>query len=135
MFDALASLLVYEILGFAATSRLGSAVHFFVMDLAKIFVLLVLVIYAMGLLRAMLAPERVRDFVRGRPDWQARGFAVTLGAVQRGAWNNSQSRDNSRSPAASLCRNTYAIPDAELPTAYFCFLRISTGPGVPIQWS
>ena len=81
MFDALATLVVYEVLGLGSASRLGSAVHFFVMDVTKIFVLLVVVIYVMGLLRAMLAPERVRDFVRGRPDWQARGFAVTLGAV------------------------------------------------------
>jgi uncharacterized membrane protein YraQ (UPF0718 family) len=48
---------------------------------AKIFVLLFVVIYAMGLLRALVAPERVREFVRGRPDWQARGLAVSLGAV------------------------------------------------------
>jgi uncharacterized membrane protein YraQ (UPF0718 family) len=47
----------------------------------KIFALLVIVIYTMGLVRALLSPERVRDFVRGRPDWQARGMAVTLGAV------------------------------------------------------
>jgi uncharacterized membrane protein YraQ (UPF0718 family) len=33
------------------------------------------------MLRAMLSPERVREFVRDRPDWQARGMAVTLGAV------------------------------------------------------
>ncbi len=81
MFDALATLVVYDLLGLESTSRLGSAAHFFVMDLAKIFALLIVVIYLMGLLRAMLAPERVREFVRGRPDWQARGFAVALGAV------------------------------------------------------
>jgi uncharacterized membrane protein YraQ (UPF0718 family) len=51
------------------------------MDVAKIFGLLVAVIYVMGLLRAMLSPERVRAFVRGRPDWQAHSMAVTLGAV------------------------------------------------------
>jgi len=51
------------------------------MDVAKIFVLLFVVIYAMGLLRALVAPERVREFIRGRPDWQARGLAVSLGAV------------------------------------------------------
>jgi uncharacterized membrane protein YraQ (UPF0718 family) len=39
------------------------------------------VIYVMGLLRALVAPEKVRAFVRGRPDWQARGLAVSLGAV------------------------------------------------------
>ena len=35
----------------------------------------------MGLLRAFLSPERVRDYVRNRPDWQARGLAVSLGAI------------------------------------------------------
>jgi len=81
LFDAFASLLVYRGLGLESASHAGAALHFFVMDVTKIFTLLVVVIYMMGLLRAMLSPERVRAFVRGRPDWQARGFAVTLGAV------------------------------------------------------
>ena len=81
MFDALASLLTFDLLGLEPESRVGAAVHFYVMDVAKIFALLVAVIYVMGLLRAMLSPERVREFVRDRPDWQARGLAVTLGAV------------------------------------------------------
>jgi len=81
MFDALGTLVAFRLLHLDPASDLGAAVHFFVMDVAKIFVLLVVVIYVMGLLRAMLSPERVREFVRGRPDWQARGMAVTLGAV------------------------------------------------------
>lgn len=81
MFETLADALVYQVLGLDAASHAGSALQFFVMDVTKIFALLVIVIYVMGLLRAMLSPERVREFVRGRPDWQARGFAVTLGAV------------------------------------------------------
>jgi uncharacterized membrane protein YraQ (UPF0718 family) len=81
VFDLLASFLTYQLLGLGPESRAGAAVHFFIMDTAKIFVLLVVVIYLMGLLRAMLSPERVRALVRDRPDWQARGLAVTLGAV------------------------------------------------------
>ena len=42
MFDALASLLVYQGLGLDPVSRLGSALHFFVMDTTKIFALLVI---------------------------------------------------------------------------------------------
>lgn len=68
MFDAFASLLTFDQLGLEPETRVGAAVHFFVMDVAKIFVLLVAVIYVMGLLRAMLSPERVREFVRDRPD-------------------------------------------------------------------
>ncbi len=81
MFELLGDLVAFDLLGLSTESPVGAAVHFFVMDLAKIFALLVLLIYGMGLVRALLSPERVRHFVRGRPDWQARGMAVTLGAV------------------------------------------------------
>jgi len=81
VFESLADLLVYRGIGLDPASRGGSALHFFVMDTAKIFFMLMLVIYVMGLLRALLSPERVREFVRNRPDWQARSMAVILGAL------------------------------------------------------
>jgi uncharacterized membrane protein YraQ (UPF0718 family) len=81
MFDAFANALAFDVLGLDPASHTGAAVQFFIMDVAKIFALLVVIIYVMGLLRALVAPERVREFVRGRPDWQARGLAVSLGAV------------------------------------------------------
>lgn len=81
MFESLADLLVYRGLGMDASGQAGAALHFFVMDVTKIFAMLVLIIYVMGLFRAFLSPERVRDYVRNRPDWQARGMAVSLGAV------------------------------------------------------
>lgn len=81
MFDALASLIVYRWLALDPLDRTASALHFFIMDTVKIFLLLAVIIYLMGLLRALLAPERVREFVRRRPDWQARGLAVSLGSV------------------------------------------------------
>ena len=80
MFDYIADSTV-ALTGLSQDGPAGAALHFFVMDVTKIFALLFLVIYIMGLLRAMLSPQRVREFVRGRPDWQARGLAVTLGAV------------------------------------------------------
>lgn len=81
MFDALARLIVYDGLGMDPASQGGAALHFFVMDSAKIFFMLVIIIYLMGLLRALLSPEKVRDYVRGKPRWLARGSAVGLGAV------------------------------------------------------
>ena len=81
MFELFGNLVAFGLLRLSAESAAGAAVQFFVMDVTKIFVLLVIVIYLMGLLRALLSPEKVREFARGRPDWQARSFAVTLGAV------------------------------------------------------
>lgn len=81
MFDWFASLIVYQGLGLSADSAWGSALHFFVMDMTFIFFLLVVVIYVMGLLRALMSPERVRAYVRDKPPWLARLLAIILGGV------------------------------------------------------
>lgn len=81
IFQTLADRLVYDLLGLAPGTHLGAALHFFVEDTAKIFFLLVAIIYVMGLLRALLSPERVREYVRGKPKWLARTLAIALGAV------------------------------------------------------
>ncbi len=81
MFDSFANLIAYQWLGLDANSHTGTALHFFVMDTTKIFVLLVAIIYVMGLLRAIFSAEKVREYVRGKPKWLARISAITLGAV------------------------------------------------------
>jgi uncharacterized membrane protein YraQ (UPF0718 family) len=80
MFEALANWIVYDFAGLQGTP-LGSALQFFVMDVSKILVMLTLVIYVMGLLRALLSPEKVREFIRRRSNVSARFMAVGLGAV------------------------------------------------------
>jgi len=80
MFEALADWFIYRVAGMQGTP-LGEALHFFVMDVTKILVLLTLVIYLMGLLRALLKPEKVREFIRNRGNVSSRFMAVGLGAV------------------------------------------------------
>ena len=81
LFDSFAQFVVFQVLNVNPETHFGAALHFFVMDVTKIFIMLVAIIYAMGLLRALLSPEKVREYVRNRPDWQARGMAVSLGAM------------------------------------------------------
>ncbi|WP_044408110.1 permease [Thiomicrospira microaerophila] len=81
LFEQLGDLVAYDLLGLSPDDRLGAAVQFFVMDVAQIFFLLALVIYLMGWLRAFVAPEKVREFVQGKPQWLARSLAITLGAI------------------------------------------------------
>lgn len=81
MFDEFANIITFHWLALDVDSHTGNAVHFFIMDTAKIFFLLFIIIYSMGLLRAMLSPERVREYVRGKPTWLARMLAILLGAV------------------------------------------------------
>ena len=68
-------------LGAGAETRAGDAAKFFLYDSAKILLLLVGMIFAIGLLRTTLNPERVRSFIEGRPLLLALVLAAILGAV------------------------------------------------------
>ena len=57
------------------------AIHFFLYDTAKILLLLVGMIFAIGLLRTTLRPERVRDFLEGKPLWMSLVLAALFGAI------------------------------------------------------
>ncbi|TCK02358.1 permease [Marinobacterium mangrovicola] len=76
IFTRLADWLVYQLMGLSADTKLGDALHFFVEDVSKIYVLLVVMIYVIALARASLNVERVRDFLAGRN----RGFGYLLGS-------------------------------------------------------
>ncbi len=81
MFEYFSSWLVFQILGLSSESSLGESVHFFVMDITKIFFMLVIVIYIMGLFRSFVSAEKVRTYVQGKPKFLARILAIFLGAV------------------------------------------------------
>lgn len=81
MFEQLGDWVAQDVFRLSLESQLGAAIQFFIMDTTKIFFLLVIIIYLMGLLRAYVSTERVRQLVAGRPKWQARSLAITLGSV------------------------------------------------------
>lgn len=81
LFTHLADLITYSLLGLDPGGRLAEAVHFFVEDTTKIFVLLVVVVFVMALFRSVLSPERVRRSLEGRSRGLGYVLAVTLGAV------------------------------------------------------
>ena len=68
--------LAHDVLGLAEDSPQGAAVQFFLYDTPKILLLLVLMVYVIGWLRAGLHVERVRDYLAGR----GRGLGYMLGA-------------------------------------------------------
>lgn len=71
----------YSGLGIARESSLGNAIEFFLYDTVKIYLLLVLMVYAVAWLRAALNVERVRDFLAGKNKGIGYLFGVTFGAV------------------------------------------------------
>ncbi len=68
--------LTYEWLQLEKASSLGAALQFFLYDTPKIFLLLLLMVYLIGWLRADMRVERVRDYLSGK----GRSIGYVLGA-------------------------------------------------------
>ena len=66
MFDWLqeiADYLTYTSFGFATTSKLGSAINFFIFDSIKILILLLVIIYVITFIRSYFPPERTKKIL------------------------------------------------------------------------
>ena len=73
----LAHWLPYGLLGAEQGSSLGQALEFFLYDTPKILILLVLMVYIIGWLRAGIDTDRIREYLKGK----GRGIGYVLGAV------------------------------------------------------
>jgi uncharacterized membrane protein YraQ (UPF0718 family) len=73
--------LTADVLGLNARTRLGAAVEFFVFDTPKVMLLLVLVVFAIGVVRTYITPARVRALLAGRRESAGNVMAATLGIV------------------------------------------------------
>ncbi|WP_110457102.1 permease [Shewanella algidipiscicola] len=80
-FSVFADWLVYDTFGLSNQTQVGQALHFFVEDTSKIFALLIVMIYAIGWLRASLNVERVRDYLSGKPKVVGYGLGAGFGAI------------------------------------------------------
>jgi len=77
----LADWLTYYVFGISSTTLLASAVDFFIFDTVKIFILLLLIIWAVSFIRTYLPPEKVRLFLAKKNRLIARVLASLLGII------------------------------------------------------
>lgn len=80
-FTHLADWLTYGVFALARETKTADAVHFFIEDTSKIFVLLAVMIFAIGFLRAGIDANRIRSFLIGRSRFVCYVLASVLGAV------------------------------------------------------
>jgi hypothetical protein len=73
--------LVYDVLGLAPESRLGSGIHFFFYDTVKIALLLTGIIFVVTVLRSFMSVERTRALLGGRREGLGNVLAAALGVV------------------------------------------------------
>jgi uncharacterized membrane protein YraQ (UPF0718 family) len=71
----------FDLFGLDASSRLGSAVDFFLYDTPKVLLLLTLVVFGVGIIRSFFTPERTRRMLAGRRESVGNVLAAMLGIV------------------------------------------------------
>lgn len=67
--------------GMASGDHLFGVIHFFLADTTKVLLLLVGMVFLIGLVRTTLKPERVREYLLGKPLAVSLILAALLGAV------------------------------------------------------
>lgn len=81
MFKILADYLTLNLLGLDLNSPWVKAFHFFIEDTTKILALLLVMIYAIGFLRASMNLQKVKALLEDRSRWYGYGMGSLFGAI------------------------------------------------------
>jgi len=77
----LSDVLTYDVLGLARETPFGSAVSFFLYEVPKVLLLLLLVVFGVGVVRSFFTPEKTRQILAGRRESFGNVLASLLGVV------------------------------------------------------
>ena len=78
---AVGDFIAFQLIGLAPASRLGTAVAFFVYEVPKVLLLLTGVVFAVGIVRSFVTPERARRWLSGRREVSGNVLAALLGVA------------------------------------------------------
>ncbi len=71
--------LTYDLFGLGRGTHLGEAIAFFLYDVPKVLMLLILVVFGVGLLRSFFTPEKTRGILAGKKESVGNVLAAGLG--------------------------------------------------------
>jgi len=77
----LADWLTYSVFHLAAKTILAEAIHFFIFDSIKIFILLAVIIFIVSIVRSFLPPEKVRSILARKNKYIGHVLASMLGII------------------------------------------------------
>ncbi len=81
MFTNLSQYVVYNLFGLARGSKLGAALDFFLYDTVKILILLLVIIFAISLVRSFFPPEKTRKMLARKREFAGNVLAALLGVA------------------------------------------------------
>lgn len=79
--DAISNYLVYEIIGMAKGTHLTESIRFFIFEVPKVMLLLVIIVFVVGIIRSYFSPESTRKALEGKPLFLGNIMAGSLGIV------------------------------------------------------
>lgn len=79
--EPVANYITYQLFNLPSSSMLGSSIAFFLYDAPKVFLLLALIIFAVGIVRSFFTPERTRSILAGKKEYLGNILASMLGVV------------------------------------------------------
>lgn len=71
----------YKLLGLTSGQHLSAAIEFFIFEVPKVLMLLVLIVFVVGIVRSFFTPERTRRILSGRGEFAGNVLAALLGIV------------------------------------------------------
>src|SRR3989339_1367475 len=79
--EKITDLLIFSLIGFTPKTHLTDAVWFCVFEVPKVLLLLVLIVFAVGIVRTYFSPERTRKMLGGKKLFAGNVSASLLGIV------------------------------------------------------
>lgn len=79
--ETLVDALVYGLLGLDASTQKAQALHFFIFDTVKIYILLVFIIFAVSFLRTYFNTDKVRVYLQGKSAFTGNVLAALFGII------------------------------------------------------
>jgi hypothetical protein len=73
--------LVYGILQLDRSAHLTEAIRFFLYDTPKVFILLTVIVFVVGIIRSYFSPEKTRKALEGKPLFAGNIMAASLGIL------------------------------------------------------
>jgi uncharacterized protein len=73
--------LVYGILNLDKDSHLTESIRFFLYDTPKVFILLTVIVFVVGIIRSYFSPEKTRKALEGKPLFAGNVMAASLGIL------------------------------------------------------
>lgn len=79
--NVITDFIVYSIIGLEKKTHLTNAIWFFIFEVPKVLMLLVLIVFGVGIIRSYFSPERTRKILGGKSLFAGNVLASSLGVV------------------------------------------------------